>query len=46
MGKKLSELVAEVAKVDLAGKTKIDLIVGADDEDDEEVDTPIITIEL
>ena len=36
----------EVAKVDLAGKTRIDLIVGCDDEDEEAVEVPTITVEL
>ena len=39
LGEKLSDLVAEVAKVDLAGKTRIDLVVGCDDEDEEAVGT-------
>ena len=46
LGKKLSELVVEVAKVDLAGKTRIDLIVGCDDEDEEAVEVPTVTVEL
>jgi ubiquitin-activating enzyme E1 len=46
LGKKLSDLVGEVAKVDLAGKTRIDLIVGCDDEDEEAVEVPTITVEL
>jgi len=46
LGKKLSDLVQEVAKVDLAGKTRIDLIVGCDDEDEEAVEVPTITVEL
>ena len=47
LGEKLSDLLTtEVAKVDLAGKTRIDLIVGCDDEDEEAVEVPTITVEL
>ena len=46
LGKKLSDLVLEVAKVDLTGKTRIDLIVGCDDEEEEAVEVPTITVEL
>ena len=46
LGKKLSDLVAEVVKVDLTGKTRIDLIVGCDDEEEEAVEVPTITVEL
>ena len=46
LGMKLSDLVLEVAKVDLTGKTRIDLIVGCDDEEEEAVEVPTITVEL
>ena len=39
-------LATEVAKVDLKGKTRIDLVVGCDDEDEEAVEVPTITVEL
>jgi len=39
-------LAVEEDKVDLAGKTRIDLVVGCDDEDEEAVEVPTITVEL
>lgn len=46
LGRKLRDLVAEVAKVDLTGKSQIDLTVGCDDEEGEAVDVPTVTIEV
>jgi hypothetical protein len=47
LGEKLSDLVDNRGrKVDLAGKTRIDLVVGCDDEDEEAVEVPTITVEL
>ena len=46
LSRKLSDLIAEVAKVDMTGKTRLDLTVGCDDEEGEAVDVPVVTLEL
>jgi len=46
INEKISDLATTVAKLDLSTNRKVDLILGCDDENDETIEVPTITIKL